>query len=82
VNPIVIIPARMASTRLPGKPLADINGKPMIVHVLERGWEADLGPVAVACGDIVIADAVHAAGGRAACTASAITMSPHATATS
>ncbi len=58
----------MASTRLPGKPLADINGKPMIVHVLERGWDADLGPVAVACGDMVIADAVRAAGGRAVLT--------------
>jgi 3-deoxy-manno-octulosonate cytidylyltransferase (CMP-KDO synthetase) len=68
VNPIIIIPARMASTRLPGKPLADINGKPMIVHVLERGWDADLGPVAVACGDTVIADAVRAAGGRAVLT--------------
>jgi len=68
VNPIVIIPARMASTRLPGKPLADINGKPMIVHVLERGWEADLGPVAVACGEMAIADVVRAAGGRAVLT--------------
>ena len=58
----------MASTRLPGKPLADINGKPMIVHVLERGWEADLGPVVVACGDDVIAEAVRAAGGRAVLT--------------
>jgi 3-deoxy-manno-octulosonate cytidylyltransferase (CMP-KDO synthetase) len=68
VNPIVIIPARMASTRLPGKPLADIHGKPMIVHVLERGREADLGPVAVACGEAAIADAVRAAGGRAVLT--------------
>jgi 3-deoxy-manno-octulosonate cytidylyltransferase (CMP-KDO synthetase) len=68
VNPIVIIPARMASTRLPGKPLADIHGKAMIVHVLERGREADLGPVAVACGDAVIAEAVRAAGGRAVLT--------------
>jgi 3-deoxy-manno-octulosonate cytidylyltransferase (CMP-KDO synthetase) len=68
VNPIVIIPARMASTRLPGKPLADIHGRPMIVHMLERGHEADLGPVAVACGDAVIADAVRAAGGRAVLT--------------
>ena len=40
VNPIVVIPARMASTRLPGKPLADIHGKPMIVHVLDRAREA------------------------------------------
>jgi 3-deoxy-manno-octulosonate cytidylyltransferase (CMP-KDO synthetase) len=68
VNPIVIIPARMASTRLPGKPLADIAGKPMIVHVLERGLEARIGPVAVACGDQAIADAVRAAGGRAVLT--------------
>src|SRR6478735_9205990 len=58
----------MASTRLPGKPLADINGKPMIVHVLECGWEADLGPVAVACGEMAIADVVRAAGGRAVLT--------------
>jgi 3-deoxy-manno-octulosonate cytidylyltransferase (CMP-KDO synthetase) len=68
LNPIVIIPARMASSRLPGKPLADIHGKPMIVHVLERGLDADLGPVAVACGDQVIADAVRAADGRAVLT--------------
>ncbi len=68
MNPIVIIPARMASSRLPGKPLADIHGRPMIVVMLERGREADLGPVAVACGDAVIADAVRAAGGRAVLT--------------
>lgn len=58
----------MASTRLPGKPLADIAGKPMIVHVLERGQQAGIGPVAVACGDQAIADAVRAAGGRAVLT--------------
>jgi 3-deoxy-manno-octulosonate cytidylyltransferase (CMP-KDO synthetase) len=68
VNPIVIIPARMASTRLPGKPLADIHGRPMIVHMLERGRAADIGPVAVACGDAEIVDAVRAAGGRAVLT--------------
>ena len=68
LNPIVVIPARMASTRLPGKPLADINGKPMIVHMLERGQEAGIGPVAVACGDPEIAAAVRAAGGRAVLT--------------
>jgi 3-deoxy-manno-octulosonate cytidylyltransferase (CMP-KDO synthetase) len=68
MNPIVIIPARMASTRLPGKPLADIGGKPMVVHMLERGREADIGPVAVACGDPEIAAAVQAAGGRAVLT--------------
>lgn len=68
LNPIVVIPARMAATRLPGKPLADINGKPMIVHMLERGREADIGPVAVACGDEEIADAVRDAGGIAVLT--------------
>ena len=68
MNPIVVIPARMASTRLPGKPLADIDGKPMIVHMLDRGREAGIGPVAVACGDPEIADAVRAAGGRAVLT--------------
>jgi 3-deoxy-manno-octulosonate cytidylyltransferase (CMP-KDO synthetase) len=68
LNPIVIIPARMASTRLPGKPLADIHGKPMIVRVMERATEAALGPVAVACGDVAIADAVRAAGGSAVLT--------------
>jgi len=68
VNPIVIIPARLASTRLPNKPLADIHGKPMIVHMLERGREADIGPVAVACGDPEIAAVVRDAGGRAVLT--------------
>jgi 3-deoxy-manno-octulosonate cytidylyltransferase (CMP-KDO synthetase) len=68
MNPIVVIPARMASTRLPGKPLADIAGRPMILHMLERGREADIGPVAVACGDPEIADVVRAAGGRAVLT--------------
>ena len=63
MNPIVVIPSRMASTRLPGKPLADIHGKAMIVHVLDRGREAEIGPVAVACGDIEIAGAVRAGGG-------------------
>ncbi len=64
-NPIVIIPARMASTRLPGKPLADICGTPMIVHVWRRAVEADVGPVVVACAEAGIAEAVGAAGGRA-----------------
>jgi 3-deoxy-manno-octulosonate cytidylyltransferase (CMP-KDO synthetase) len=68
VNPIVVIPSRLASTRLPGKPLADIHGKPMIVHVMERAQEAAIGPVAVACGNAEIADAVRAAGGRAVLT--------------
>ena len=68
MNPIVVIPSRMASTRLPGKPLADIHGKPMIVHVLDRGREAEIGPVAVACGDLEIAEAVRASGGTAVMT--------------
>jgi 3-deoxy-manno-octulosonate cytidylyltransferase (CMP-KDO synthetase) len=65
LNPIILIPARMASTRLPGKPLADIHGRPMILHVLDRALEAGLGPVAVAAGEPAIADAVRAAGGTA-----------------
>lgn len=65
MNPIILIPARMASTRLPGKPLADIHGKPMIVHVLDRAREAGLGPVAVAAGEPEIVAAVRAAGGTA-----------------
>ena len=68
MNPIVVIPARLASSRLPGKPLADIGGKPMIAHVLACGRDANLGPVAVACADTAIAEAVHAAGGRAVLT--------------
>ncbi len=68
MNPIVVIPARMASTRLPGKPLADIQGTPMIVHVLRRAEEAAVGPVLVACAEAEIAEAVRAAGGRAVLT--------------
>lgn len=67
-NPIVLIPARMGSTRLPGKPLADIHGEPMIVHVWRRAMEAAVGPVAVACAEPEIAEAVTAAGGRAVLT--------------
>lgn len=63
-----MIPARMASTRLPGKPLADILGAPMIVHVWRRACEADAGPVVVACAEAEIADAVTAAGGHAVLT--------------
>lgn len=62
INPIVLIPARLASTRLPNKPLADIGGKPMIVRCIERALEADLGPVVVAAGDQAICDAVQDAG--------------------
>jgi 3-deoxy-manno-octulosonate cytidylyltransferase (CMP-KDO synthetase) len=65
MRPIIVIPSRLASTRLPGKPLAEIHGRPMIVHVLERALAADLGPVVVACAEPEIAAAVTAAGGRA-----------------
>lgn len=65
---LVAIPARMASTRLPGKPLADIAGRPLIVHVLERAVEAGVGPVLVACCEEDVAGAVRAAGGEAAMT--------------
>src|SRR5271156_6132236 len=64
-NPIVLIPARMNSTRLPGKPLADIHGAPMIVHVWRRAMEADVGPVWVAADDPRVIEAVAAAGGKA-----------------
>ncbi|MFN3512107.1 MAG: 3-deoxy-manno-octulosonate cytidylyltransferase [Phenylobacterium sp.] len=68
MNPIVLIPARMAATRLPGKPLADIAGLPMIVRVLRQAERAQVGPVAVAAGDIEIVEAVRAAGGQAVLT--------------
>jgi 3-deoxy-manno-octulosonate cytidylyltransferase (CMP-KDO synthetase) len=68
MNPIVLIPARMAATRLPGKPLADIGGLPMIVRVLRQAEAAGAGPVAVAAGDAEIVEAVTAAGGRAVLT--------------
>src|SRR5208282_6743677 len=67
-NPIVLIPARMTSTRLPGKPLADIHGAPMIVHVWRRAMEADVGPVWVAADDARVVEAVAAAGGEAVLT--------------
>jgi 3-deoxy-manno-octulosonate cytidylyltransferase (CMP-KDO synthetase) len=67
-DPIVVIPARMAATRFPNKPLADINGKPMIVHVWERAMEAAVGPVIVATDSRDIAAAVEAAGGHAVMT--------------
>jgi len=62
---LILIPARMAATRLPGKPLLDIAGVPMIVHVLRRAEAARLGPVVVATDTDVIAAAVEKAGGRA-----------------
>ena len=66
--PLVVIPARLASTRLPGKPLADIAGRPMIVHVLEAALKADIGPVVVASADPEICQVVAAAKGTAVLT--------------
>jgi 3-deoxy-manno-octulosonate cytidylyltransferase (CMP-KDO synthetase) len=65
---LIVIPARLAASRLPGKPLADIAGAPMIVHVWRRAVEAGIGRVVVACGDAAIAEAVAAAGGEAVMT--------------
>jgi 3-deoxy-manno-octulosonate cytidylyltransferase (CMP-KDO synthetase) len=64
-NPIVVIPARLAATRLPGKPLAEIAGAPMIIHVWRRAVAADVGPVVVACGDREIAAVIERERGRA-----------------
>jgi 3-deoxy-manno-octulosonate cytidylyltransferase (CMP-KDO synthetase) len=64
-RPIVLIPARLAATRLPNKPLLEMGGVPMIVQVWRRAMEADIGPVAIAAGDQAIVDAVRAAGGQA-----------------
>src|SRR5260370_23588587 len=63
-NPIILIPARLAATRLPNKPLAEIAGVPMIVHVWRRAVAAEVGPVVVACGGRAIAERVERAGGR------------------
>ncbi len=71
-NPIIVIPARMASSRLPGKPLADIAGLPMIVRVWARAEAAGIGPVVIAAGDEEIVAAVAAAGGRTILTDSEI----------
>jgi 3-deoxy-manno-octulosonate cytidylyltransferase (CMP-KDO synthetase) len=68
MNPILLIPARMASARLPGKPLADIAGSPMIVRVWERAMAAKLGPVVVAAGEAEIVQSIESAGGRAVLT--------------
>jgi 3-deoxy-manno-octulosonate cytidylyltransferase (CMP-KDO synthetase) len=68
MNPVLLIPARMASTRLPGKPLADIAGRPMIVRVWEQAMKAALGPVVVAAAEPEIVAAIETAGGRAVLT--------------
>jgi len=65
---LILIPARMAATRLPGKPLADIAGEPMIVHVMRRALAAALGPVVVATDSAEVAAIVDKAGGRAVMT--------------
>jgi len=68
MNPILLIPARMAASRLPDKPLADIRGVPMIVRVWARAVASGLGPVVVAAGEPEIVAAVEKAGGRAVLT--------------
>ena len=68
MSTLILIPARMASTRLPGKPLADIAGAPMIVHVARRAAEADLGRVVVATDTQSVAEAVRAHGFEAVMT--------------
>jgi 3-deoxy-manno-octulosonate cytidylyltransferase (CMP-KDO synthetase) len=65
---LILIPARMTATRLPGKPLAEIAGAPMITHVMRRAEEAEIGPVVVATDAREIAVAVEKAGGRAVLT--------------
>ncbi|MGD9805354.1 MAG: 3-deoxy-manno-octulosonate cytidylyltransferase [Hyphomicrobiaceae bacterium] len=65
LNAIVVIPARMQASRLPGKPLADINGEPMIVHVWRRAQAADVGRVIVATDAPEIRQVVEQAGGVA-----------------
>jgi len=67
-NPIILIPTRLAATRLPNKPLAEIAGAPMIVHVWRRAVGAEIGPVVVASGDREIVDLVERQGGRAVLT--------------
>ena len=67
-DPLVVIPARMAALRLPNKPMADIAGAPMIVHVWRRAMEAGIGPVLVATDAREIIEAIRAAGGIAVMT--------------
>jgi 3-deoxy-manno-octulosonate cytidylyltransferase (CMP-KDO synthetase) len=68
LNPVIVIPARLPATRLPNKPLADICGEPMIVHVWRRSVAAGIGPVVVAAADPEIADAIAKVGGTAVLT--------------
>jgi 3-deoxy-manno-octulosonate cytidylyltransferase (CMP-KDO synthetase) len=68
MSALIVIPARMQATRLPGKPLADIGGRPMIVHVWQRAVSSGAGRVVVATDDVTIAGVVRAAGGEAVMT--------------
>ncbi|HEX5278578.1 MAG TPA: 3-deoxy-manno-octulosonate cytidylyltransferase [Micropepsaceae bacterium] len=68
MNAIIVIPARMASTRLPDKPLADIAGTPMIVRVWQQAIRAKAGPVLVAAAEPQIAETIRRAGGDAVLT--------------
>jgi 3-deoxy-manno-octulosonate cytidylyltransferase (CMP-KDO synthetase) len=67
-RPIILIPTRLAATRLPDKPLAEIAGAPMIAHVWRRAVAAEIGPVVVAAGDREIVDVIERQGGRAVLT--------------
>jgi len=67
MNPLILIPARMGATRLPGKPLADIGGRPMIVRAWSQAARSGYRSVVVA-GDAEIVEVVHAAGGEAVVT--------------
>ncbi len=66
---LTLIPARMKATRLPGKPLAEIAGKPMICHVWEKAVKANLGPVFVATDSPEIVTVIEGIGGQAVLTA-------------
>lgn len=68
MNPIIVIPARMASTRLPGKPLADIAGKPMIAWMVELARASGVGPVLVAAAEAEVAEAARRSGADAVMT--------------
>src|SRR5229473_1786643 len=67
-NPIILIPSRLAAFRLPNKPLADIHGEPMVVHVWRCGMAANIGPVVVACCGPEIEAVIQQAGGQAVIT--------------
>lgn len=67
-TPLVLIPSRLAATRLPDKPLAEIAGEPMIVHVWRRAMDANIGEVVVATDSDRVADAIAKVGGRAVLT--------------